>query len=61
MLPYDGEPVHAPSTSAWQWDAAYSLYFNPTTQQWAKPRPDGGWDYAGGRRHRGGVATRGGG
>ncbi|TNY22590.1 hypothetical protein DMC30DRAFT_348699 [Rhodotorula diobovata] len=48
MLPYDGEPVHAPSTSAWQWDAAYSLYFNPTTQQWAKPRPDGGWDYAGG-------------
>ncbi|GAA5840683.1 hypothetical protein JCM9279_007402 [Rhodotorula babjevae] len=48
MLPYDGEPVQAPSTSAWTWDPTYSLYFNHSTQQWAKPRPDGGWDYAGG-------------
>ncbi|GAA5921942.1 hypothetical protein JCM3775_003428 [Rhodotorula graminis] len=48
MLPYDGEPVHAPSTSAWAWDPTFSLYFNTATHQWAKPRPDGGWDYAGG-------------
>lgn len=48
MLPYDGEPVQAPSTSAWAWDDRYSLYFNSGTKQWARPRPDGGWDYAGG-------------
>ncbi|BGP50359.1 hypothetical protein JCM10450v2_006281 [Rhodotorula kratochvilovae] len=59
MLPYDGEPVQAPSTSAWQWDARYSLYFNPTTQQWAKPRADGGWDYAGGGENEEGEAQGG--
>ncbi|GAA5891150.1 hypothetical protein JCM8208_002518 [Rhodotorula glutinis] len=46
MLPYDGQPVQAPSTSAWAWDPTYALYFNRSTNQWAKPRPDGGWDYA---------------
>ncbi|GAA5827621.1 hypothetical protein JCM3770_006874 [Rhodotorula araucariae] len=59
MLPYDGEPVQAPSTSAWQWDVRFSLYFNPATQQWAKPRADGGWDYANGVDNNGEEAPGG--
>ncbi|GAA5863668.1 hypothetical protein JCM3774_001208 [Rhodotorula dairenensis] len=35
-----------PSTSAWQWDAQWGLYFNSETKQWAKPMPDGSWEYA---------------
>lgn len=35
-----------PSTSAWQWNAQYGLYFNADTKQWAKPLPDGSWEYA---------------
>lgn len=34
------------TTSAWQWDAQWGLYFNCETKQWAKPLPDGSWDYA---------------
>ncbi|GAA5985946.1 hypothetical protein JCM10908_006344 [Rhodotorula pacifica] len=35
-----------PSTSAWQWDAQWGLYFNSESKQWAKPLPDGSWEYA---------------
>ncbi|EGU11575.1 Proteophosphoglycan ppg4 [Rhodotorula toruloides ATCC 204091] len=50
MLPYDGEEqaVAAPSTSDWTWDPRFSLYFNFKTKQWAKPLPNGEWEYAGG-------------
>ena len=34
------------TTSAWQWDAQWGLYFNCETKQWAKPLPDGSWQYA---------------
>ena len=34
------------TTSAWQWDAQWGLYFNGKTNQWAKPLPDGSWEYA---------------
>ena len=34
------------TTSAWQWDAQWGLYFNCETKQWAKPLPDGTWEYA---------------
>lgn len=61
MLPYDGVPDPHPTsaavgdspattttatTSAWEWNAQYGLYFNRSTQQWAKPLPDGSWEYA---------------
>ncbi|BGP26554.1 forkhead-associated (FHA) domain containing protein [Rhodotorula toruloides] len=50
MLPYDGEEQAnaAPSTSDWTWDPRFSLYFNLKTKQWAKPLPNGEWEYAGG-------------
>ncbi|BGP34115.1 hypothetical protein JCM10296v2_005930 [Rhodotorula toruloides] len=50
MLPYDGEQqnIAAPSTSDWTWDPRFSLYFNLKTKQWAKPLPNGEWEYAGG-------------
>ncbi|GJN92490.1 hypothetical protein Rhopal_005520-T1 [Rhodotorula paludigena] len=60
MLPYDGEPVQAPSTSAWQWAPAYGLYFNALTRQWAKPKPDGTWEYADGVQEGAGGDTEGG-
>lgn len=53
MLPYDGEEqaVAAPSTSDWSWDPRFGLYFNFKTKQWAKPLPNGEWEYAGGVEH----------
>ncbi|GAA6011200.1 hypothetical protein JCM11491_006754 [Sporobolomyces phaffii] len=35
-----------PSTSAWVWDSGYSLYYNPTTRQYASPQADGSWRYS---------------
>ncbi|GAA5876463.1 hypothetical protein JCM1840_005546 [Sporobolomyces johnsonii] len=43
MPPTDEPPQ---STSAWQWDPHYRLYYNQSTRQWAAPQPDGSWKYA---------------
>ena len=34
------------STSAWSWSPEHHLYFNPSTQVWASPQPDGTWVYS---------------
>lgn len=34
------------STSAWQWNAQHQLYFNPSSQTWAAPQPNGEWVYS---------------
>lgn len=34
------------SSSAWLWDAASRLYYNPTTFIWAAPQADGSWTYS---------------
>ncbi|SCV71563.1 BQ2448_3151 [Microbotryum intermedium] len=34
------------SSSQWIWDPTYSLYYNPSTQQWARLGADGAWVYA---------------
>ncbi|KAK4699751.1 hypothetical protein P7C70_g6506, partial [Phenoliferia sp. Uapishka_3] len=39
------------STSAWCWSDEHSLYFNPATQQWAAPQPDGTWKYSDAAAH----------
>lgn len=35
-----------PSSSSWVWYPDYRLYFNPSTNVWGKPLPDGTWEYA---------------
>jgi hypothetical protein len=34
------------SSSQWLWDSTHSLYYNPKTQVWASPQPDGTWKYS---------------
>ncbi|GAA6003827.1 hypothetical protein JCM10207_006426 [Rhodosporidiobolus poonsookiae] len=38
-------PTH-PSPSTWSWSSEYGLYFDPNTSRWAKPLPNGTWEYA---------------
>ncbi|GAA5889208.1 hypothetical protein JCM6882_000675 [Rhodosporidiobolus microsporus] len=45
MAAEDAPASHA-STSAWQWVDSFGLYYNADTKQWAKPLPDGSWEYA---------------
>ncbi|ORY88977.1 hypothetical protein BCR35DRAFT_300734 [Leucosporidium creatinivorum] len=38
--------MSASSSSAWLWDSTYLLYYNPKTQIYASPQPDGSWKYS---------------
>ncbi|KDE09444.1 hypothetical protein MVLG_00346 [Microbotryum lychnidis-dioicae p1A1 Lamole] len=40
------------SSSQWIWDPTYSLYYNPSTQQWARIGADGEWVYASATLHQ---------
>lgn len=39
-------PFRVMSYGEWEWQAEHSLYFNPLTQIWAAPQPDGTWRYS---------------